>query len=106
MAIFLNPDNANFNEAVHSKIYVDKTGLIEYTNSVLSTTAKFICNSRPRRFGKSMTVDMLCAYYSKGCESRELFQPYTISSCSTFKSYINQYDVIHIDVQWCKDQVE
>lgn len=35
MAIFLNPDNANFNEAVHSKIYVDKTGLIEYTNSVL-----------------------------------------------------------------------
>ena len=31
MAIFLNPDNANFNEAVHSKIYVDKTGLIEYT---------------------------------------------------------------------------
>lgn len=74
MAIFLNPDNANFNEAVHSKIYVDKTGLIEYTNSVLSTTAKFICNSRPRRFGKSMTVDMLCAYYSKGCESRELFR--------------------------------
>ena len=59
MAIFLNPDNANFNEAVHSKIYVDKTGLIEYTNSVLSTTAKFICNSRPRRFGKSMTADVL-----------------------------------------------
>lgn len=98
MAIFLNPDNANFNEAVHSKIYVDKTGLIEYTNSVLSTTAKFICNSRPRRFGKSMTADMLCAYYSKGCDSRELFQPYTISSCSTFEKYINQYDVIHIDV--------
>lgn len=106
MAIFLNPDNANFNEAVHSKIYVDKTGLIEYTNSVLSTTAKFVCNSRPRRFGKSMTADMLCAYYSKGCDSRELFQPYTISSCSTFEKYINQYDVIHIDVQWCKDQVE
>lgn len=106
MAIFLNPDNANFNEAVHSKIYVDKTGLIEYTNSVLSTTAKFICNSRPRRFGKSMTADMLCAYYSKGCDSRELFQPYMVSSCSTFEKYINQYDVIHIDVQWCKDQVE
>ena len=106
MAIFLNPNNANFNEAVHSKIYVDKTGLIEYTNSVISTTAKFICNSRPRRFGKSMTADMLCAYYSKGCDSRELFQSYSISSCSTFEKYLNQYDVIHIDVQWCKDQVE
>lgn len=34
MAIFLNPNNANFNEAVHSKIYVDKTGLIEYIKIV------------------------------------------------------------------------
>ena len=106
MAIFVNPNNSNFNEAVHSKIYVDKTGLIEYTNSVVSTTAKFICNSRPRRFGKSMTADMLCAYYSKGCDSKELFQPYTISSSPTFERYLNQYDLIHIDVQWCKDQVE
>ena len=91
MAIFVNPNNSNFNEAVHSKIYVDKTGLIEYTNSVVSTTAKFICNSRPRRFGKSMTADMLCAYYSKGCDSKELFQPYTISSSPTFERYLNQF---------------
>ena len=71
MAMFLNPNNMNFKETVSSNVYVDKTGLIEYTNSVISTTSKFICNSRPRRFGKSMTADMLCAYYSKGCDSKE-----------------------------------
>ena len=101
MAMFLNPNNMNFKETVSSNVYVDKTGLIEYTNSVISTTSKFICNSRPRRFGKSMTADMLCAYYSKGCDSKELFMPYHISSSPTFEKYLNQYDVIRIDVQAC-----
>ena len=99
--MFLNPNNMNFKETVSSNVYVDKTGLIEYTNSVISTTSKFICNSRPRRFGKSMTADMLCAYYSKGCDSKELFIPYHISSSPTFEKYLNQYDVIRIDVQAC-----
>ena len=56
MGRFVNPDNSAFQVALNSKIYVDKTGLIEYTNSVLDTTDAYICNSRPRRFGKSYTV--------------------------------------------------
>ena len=51
MGRFVNPDNSAFQVALNSKIYVDKTGLIEYTNSVLDTTDAYICNSRPRRFG-------------------------------------------------------
>lgn len=65
MGRFLNPDNGAFSEAVNSEIYIDKTRLLEYTNQVINTTSKFICNSRPRRFGKSMTADMLSAYYSR-----------------------------------------
>ena len=63
MGIYLNPGNAAFSEAVHSQIYVDKTELISYTNSVLATNQKNICVSRPRRFGKSITANMLAAYY-------------------------------------------
>mgnify|MGYP003207475262 CR=1 FL=1 len=63
MGRFVNPDNSAFQVALNSKIYVDKTGLIEYTNSVLDTTDAYICNSRPRRFGKSYAANMLAAYY-------------------------------------------
>lgn len=59
MGIYLNPDNDGFQESIHSKIYVDKTGLIAYTNEIIHTEQKFICVSRPRRFGKSMTLKML-----------------------------------------------
>ena len=61
----------HFQCAVNSEVYIDKTGLLEYTNKVLGTNARFICNSRPRRFGKSVTVDMLTAYYSKGCDTEK-----------------------------------
>ena len=64
MGRFLNPGNEAFSEVIHSEIYVDKTPLLEYTNRVISTTSKFICSSRPRRFGKSITAEMLSAYYS------------------------------------------
>ena len=72
MGRFVNPDNSAFQVALNSKIYVDKTGLIEYTNSVLDTTDAYICNSRPRRFGKSYAANMLAAYYSKGADSEKI----------------------------------
>lgn len=101
MGLFVNPDNRAFRDAVVSKIYVDKTGLLESTNDILGTQQKFICNSRPRRFGKSMAANMLAAYYSKGCDSHELFAGLEISKSADYEKYLNKFDVIHLDIQWC-----
>lgn len=79
MGMFVNSGNAAFRVALNSEIYVDKTGLLEYTNRVMDTNSKFICNSRPRRFGKSITADMITAYYSKGCDSYQMFSKLEIS---------------------------
>lgn len=100
MGRFVNPDNSAFQVALNSKIYVDKTGLLEYTNSVLGTSNAYICNSRPRRFGKSYAANMLTAYYSKGCDSETMFSDLSISQSPDFKMHLNKYDVIHIDIQW------
>lgn len=102
MGNFVNPDNGAFQVALNSEVYIDKTGLISYTNKVMDTNNALICNSRPRRFGKSITADMLVAYYSKGCESSGMFDDRKISTDETYHKHLNQYDVIHIDVQWCR----
>lgn len=99
MGSYLNPTNEKFREALNSKIYVDKSELIEYTNSVIHTMQKCICVSRPRRFGKSMAANMLAAYYSRGCDSRELFAQLKISESESFEKYLNQYDVIALNMQ-------
>ena len=103
MGRFVNSKTSAFQDALNSEIYVDKTGLLEYTNRVIDTTAKFICNSRPRRFGKSITADMLTAYYSKGCNSEDMFSDLEISKSADYRKHLNQYDVIHLDIQWCME---
>ncbi len=99
MGIYLNPGNDGFKTAINSEIYVDKTELIAYTNKYLDTEQRFICISRPRRFGKSMALKMLAAYYSRGCDSRELFSGLNIERDPSFSEYLNRYDVIFLNMQ-------
>ena len=99
MGRFVNPNNSAFQVALNSRIYVDKTGLIEYTNSVLDTTNAYICNSRPRRFGKSYAANMLAAYYSKRVDSEKMFSGLQISREADFKKHLNKYDVIRVTLE-------
>lgn len=99
MGIYLNPDSNRYERLCNSPIFVDKSLLIEYTNKTLNTSDNCICVTRPRRFGKSTDANMLVAYYSKGTDSKELFETLNIGSCSTFKEHLNKHNVIHLNIQ-------
>lgn len=99
MGRYLNPGNAAFQESLNSKIYVDKSGLIAHCNELIQTQQKYMCISRPRRFGKTMAADMLTAYYSEGCDSSSQFDNLSVSSCATYHKYMNMYPVIHLNIQ-------
>lgn len=97
MGTYLNPGNAGF-QAIRKGRYIDKTGMISFLNDTLGTKRKLTCISRPRRFGKSFAVQMLCAYYDKSCDSLELFQDLEIGKYESFRQHLNQYDVICLDI--------
>lgn len=98
MGTYLNPDNDTFLQQVED-VYIDKTMLIKATNNVLNRPSfKFICVSRPRRFGKTIAGNMISAYYSKGADSRELFAPYKISQEPSFEKHLNKYNVLKLDL--------
>lgn len=99
MGRYLNPGNAAFQESLNSKIYVDKSGLIAHCNELIQTQQKYMCISRPRRFGKTMAADMLTAYYSEGCDSSSQFDNLSVSSCATYHKHMNMYPVIHLNIQ-------
>ena len=99
MGIYLNPGNKGFWESIRSEIYVDKTGLIACVNKLINTEQKYICVSRPRRFGKSMALKMLAAYYSCGCDSADLFRGLKIEKEESFREHLNQYEVIFLNMQ-------
>ncbi len=99
MGNYLNPGRHGFWESVRSRIYVDKTGLIACTNALLNTTEKYICVSRPRRFGKTMALEMLAAYYGNGCDSADLFRGRRIEEDASFLEHLNRYDVLLLNMQ-------
>ncbi len=99
MGTYLNPGNYGFAISLRSQVYVDKSGIIAYTNSVLNTQQRFICVSRPRRFGKTVTAEMLTAYYSCGCDSEKMFEGRAIESDPSFLKHLNKYNVICLNIQ-------
>ncbi len=103
MGIYFNPTNEGFLSDIKSKIYVDKTPLINHLNSVLSTRERYISVSHARRFGKSQAARMIDAYYSRGCNSKELFSGLKISNSPDFEKHLNKYNVIHLDISSIAD---
>lgn len=99
MGSYLNPGNFSFRGSLRSKIYVDKSELIARTNEALCTEQKYICVSRPRRFGKSMAANMLAAYYDRSEHTEELFENLEINKDQSYKENLNKYDVIKINIQ-------
>ncbi len=49
---------------------------------------------------------MLCAYYDKTCDSRELFDDCQIADDLSYSSHLNQYDVIYWDMTGIKPYTE
>lgn len=105
MGAYLNSGKQGYQMAVNSEIFVDKTEMISYLNSVVNTEQRFVSVSRPRRFGKSMAADMICAYYDREADSRELFEHRKLSECEPIKVaertlewdfYLGSSDVLHI----------
>ena len=99
MGSYLNPGSAAFQGSLRSQIYIDKSGLIGKMNALLGTEQKYVCVSRPRRFGKSMAANMLSAYYDRDCDTREFFDKLKISQSEGYLEHLNQYDVLKINMQ-------
>ena len=103
--MFVNVDNVSFQMEKNGD-YVDKSEIISLINRFINGQKRFICVTRPRRFGKSVTLDMLNAYYSKGCDSKEIFSDLKISSLPVFDKHLNQHDVIYLDMMEFADNEE
>ena len=99
MGIYVNPGNIAFEMSRFSENYIDKSMLIAQINALYRTERRFVCVSRPRRFGKSMAANMLSAYYSQGCDSDTLFTGLKIEKNAFYKTHLNQHNVIRLDIQ-------
>ena len=106
MGLYLNPNAEAFKQGKNTRIYIDKSMVIDELNKLVSTQENFLCMSRPRRFGKSMVGNLISAYYSKGCDTREIFSQMKIGQVPEFDKYLNKFNVIKLDLNgWYQNAV-
>ena len=108
MSIYLNSTKAyeNFKCLYRSRYFVDKSLIIEKMNELINTSDRYVCITRPRRFGKSSVADMLAAYYSKAVDSKDLFDSLNISRCDGYEENLNSYNVINISFNEIPDNMK
>ncbi|MBQ1266145.1 MAG: AAA family ATPase [Proteobacteria bacterium] len=106
MGVYLNPSKSIFNDCALSEIYVDKSGLLQHLNRWVSRDGRFVCLTRPRRFGKSMAAAMIAAYYCNAYDSHDIFDKLEVHTIPTYEQHINQYAVISFDAQSFRDRVD
>ena len=107
MTVYLNTNKPleNFKSLYRSKYFVDKSLIIERLNEVIGTSDKYICVTRPRRFGKSSVADMVGAYYSKAVDSKDIFDELNISKCNGYVENLNKYNVINVSFNEIPDNM-
>ena len=98
MSFYLNSDNSKLKKYMKSEIFIDKSMIIKECNKLFGSENAYMCITRPRRFGKTMALSMLNAYYSKGCDSASLFDKLNIANDSTYLEHLNKHNVIWIDM--------
>ena len=96
MGQFIDRENYGFRSAINSD-FVDKSGLLNILNRNLGSENRFMCISRPRRFGKSVAAEMAYAYYDRNSDSRNLFEGLEITKSPDYEKHLNKYPTIFID---------
>lgn len=97
MNLVFNCNGNNFRDCLNTNIYIDKTMLIKETNNAIESGQKYLCVSRPRRFGKTFNADMLAAYYTCGDNTKELFSKLEIAKDKSFEKHLNKYNLLFLN---------
>lgn len=100
MGIYLNSESAYtlYKSETQKPYFVDKSRMIEELFPLIEEGANHICITRPRRFGKTVTANMISAFFSRAREASDIFDRLKISTSQNYSKYRNQYNVIHISL--------
>lgn len=96
MSFYLNANTAykDFRMLSNDKYFVDKSDMIEKINERIHTKNRYLCITKPRRFGKTSVLNMIGAYWGKTYPSKEIFDSLNISKRKNYAEHLNKYNII------------
>lgn len=112
MGLYLNSKKASilYKAETEADYFVDKTAILDELAALVEPEEqtgnrkeiskgrgnKYICITRPRRFGKSVMASMIAAYFGKGRDCKCIFDKLEVSSRKWYVKHLNSHNVIYI----------
>ncbi len=87
-----------FETSYRNKYFVDKSQILARLNALVRTEHRYICITRPRRFGKTVMTNLLSSYYAKELDSRKIFDTLKIAKEPTYQEHLNKHNVISLNM--------
>ena len=96
---YINTEDSKeeFKELKRAVYFVDKTGIISAVVPYIGVPEKYICITRPRRFGKTTNARTLACFLSRGLEAQGMFEGLEVSRDAQAMQHLGAHDVIYID---------
>lgn len=100
MTLYLNTNAAykDFEMLRNDRFFVDKSSIIAKVNERIKTKNRYLCITKPRRFGKTSVLNMLGAYYCKAYPAKGLFDSLEISRSESYVRHLGKYNVIRFSL--------
>lgn len=98
MGVYLNSTIAYtlYKDETTKPYFVDKTQIMEELIPLARQGSNYVCITRPRRFGKTVMADMIASFFSKACDSSDIFDKLYIAKNEGYHQALNSYPVIHM----------
>ena len=102
MGIYLNSSSSysKYQETVANPFFVDKSALLEELSALIGSDSKYICITRPRRFGKTVMANMIASFFTRSVDSTHIFDRLKIAESEEYRKHLNRYNVIFVDFSW------
>lgn len=116
MGVYLNSKGPHllFQEEAQSLYFVDKTEILKELVPIVDLDVdegndfgrrhKYVCITRPRRFGKTVMANMISAYFGKGSDSSKVFRGLQAASYPWYEKHLNAHNVVHIMLNEMPDE--
>lgn len=98
MGIYVNGNTAYtlYKSETRKPYFVDKSMLLKELFPLIEEGNDYLCITRPRRFGKTVTANMIASFFSKGRNAEDIYENLEVCREADYRKHLNSYTVIHI----------
>lgn len=107
MTTYLNPSEPwwDYSDISTESLFVDKSYIIPELTRHINARTRFLCVTRPRRFGKTVNANMIASFFGRTYDQKKLFSSLAVGADSTAMTHCGKYELLYLNMSKVAENV-